>query len=96
MPLPLAPIAATALRVGLRYGTVALATYAMARAAERGRRDQRAEDAFDETPEGLTLRSEPGQTNLTGRFRRIVRLGKAGPGVEIDATALGRFNLRRL
>ena len=92
MPLPLAPITA----IALRYGTVALATYAVARQIERGRRDQRAEDALDETPEGLTVRRDGEQMGATGRFRRIIRWGTSGPGVEIDATALGRVRLRRV
>jgi len=92
MPLPLAPVAA----VALRYGTVALATYAFARTIERGRRDQRAEDAHDALDEGVTLRSEPEQLNLTGRLKRIVRLGKTGPGIEFDASAFGRFRFRKV
>jgi len=92
MPLPLAPITA----IALRYGTVALASYAVARSIERGRRDQCAEDSFDETPEGLTARREAEQVNATGRFRRVIRLGEGGPGVEIDATALGRIRFRRV
>ena len=92
MPLPLAPITA----IALRYGTVALASYAVARSIERGRRDQRAEDSFDETPEGLTARRDPEQVNATGRFRRVIRLGESGPGIEIDATALGRVRFRRI
>ena len=91
MPLPLAPIAA----IAIRYGTVAVATYALAARVERGRRDQRAEDALDEVAEGVTLRREPGQMNSTGRLRRIVRLGN-GPGVEIDFTSISRFRLRRV
>jgi len=92
MPLPLAPITA----IALRYCTVALASYAVARSIERGRRDQRAEDSFDETPEGLTARRDPEQVNATGRFRRVIRLGESGPGIEIDATALGRVRFRRI
>lgn len=92
MPLPLAPLTAFA----LRYGSVALASYAMARSVNRGRRDQRAEDAFDETPEGLTARREPEQMTATGRLRRVIRLGSAGPGVEIDATALTRIRMKRI
>lgn len=94
MPLPLAPIAATALRVGLRYGTVALATYAVARSVERGHRDQRAEDALDETPEGLTARREAEQVNASGRWRRVFRMGDFG--YEVDASALGRVKFRRV
>ncbi|HHS94519.1 MAG TPA: hypothetical protein ENK63_04170 [Rhodobacterales bacterium] len=92
MPLPLAPITAFA----LRYGTVALATYALARSAELGRRDQRAEDALDDIPEGVTGRRDNEQMNATWRIRRVVRLGKTGPAVEIDASALGRVRLRRV
>lgn len=92
MPLPLAPITAFA----LRYGTVALASYAVARRIERGRRDQRAEDALDDVPEGLTARRDSEQMNATGRFRRVIRLGSAGPAVEIDASATGRIRLRKV
>ncbi len=92
MALPLAPIAGLA----LRYGAVALASYAVARSCEPGRRDQRAEDALDDTPEGMTLRRDPDQLNSTARFRRVVRLGTNGPGVEIDATGLGRIRLKRI
>ncbi len=92
MPLPLAPIAG----IALRYGTVALATYAVTRKVSRGRRDQRAEDALDDLEDGLSLRREPGQTSSTARFTRKIRLGTDGPGVEIDITALGRLKIRKL
>ncbi|WP_424943715.1 hypothetical protein [Aliiroseovarius crassostreae] len=96
MALPLAPIAA----VALRYGTVAVATYAIARKMERGRRDQRAEDALDDVPEGLTARRgnghERNQVNATGRMRRVFRLGTNGPGVEIDAISLTRIRFRKV
>lgn len=92
MPLPLAPIAG----VAIRYGAVALAAYAVTRRIEPARRDQRAEDAHDELPEGLGLRREPGQANGTARFRRVFRLGPDGPGVEIDATALTRIRIRKV
>lgn len=97
MALPIAPIATVALRYGVRYGAVALATYAVARAArERGARDQRAEDAMDDLAEGLHFRREDEQVNGGGRFVRTIRLGDNGPGVEIDATALTRIRFRRL
>ena len=91
MALPLAPIAG----IALRYGAVAVATYAITAYAGQGRRDQRAEDALDDVPEGLTLRREKNQANATSRFRRVIRLGANGPGVEIDASVLGRIRLRR-
>ncbi|WP_456391281.1 hypothetical protein [Profundibacter sp.] len=92
MPLPLAPIAT----VALRYGAVALASYAVTRKISRGRRDQRAEDALDDLEDGLSLRREDGQASSTARFRRKIRLGNDGPGVEIDITALGRIKIRKL
>ena len=94
MPLPvaLAPIASLA----LRYGAVALAGYALARQIDPGRRCQQAEDAHDRLDEGVTLRHEPGQANTTARFRRVLRLGEAGPGLEIDASALGRLRIKRV
>jgi len=92
VPLPLAPITG----IALRYGTVALATYAVTRKVSLGRRDQRAEDALDDLEEGLSARREPGQASSTARFKRKIRLGENGPGVEIDITALGRIKLRKL
>lgn len=92
MALPLAPIAGFA----LRYGAVALATYAATRAITPGRLDQSVEDAMDETPEGMTLRRDRGQTNGTARWTRNVRLGTNGPGVKIDATGFARVKVSRL
>lgn len=92
MPLPLAPITA----IAIRYGTVALATYALASRVERGRRDQRAEDALDELTEGTTLRREPEQINATTRFHRVIRLGAGRPGIEVDFTSITRFRIRKV
>lgn len=94
MALPLAPIAG----IALRYGAVALAAYAATRAMTPGSTDQRAEDAMDSLPEGLTAHSprDREQMNGTARFRRVIRLGTNGPGVEIDAVALGRIRFRRV
>jgi hypothetical protein len=92
MALPLAPIAGLA----LRYGAVALTAYAIARMAERGHRDQRAEDAMDDLPEGVRLRRDAEQVSGAGRFVRTVRVGPAGPGIEIDATAITRIRFRRV
>lgn len=92
MPLPLAPIAAFA----LRYGTVVVATYAVARSVERGRRDQRHEDALDDAPEGMTARRDKEQVNATARMRRVIRLGSNGPGIEIDAVGLTRIRFRKV
>ncbi len=94
MALPLAPIAG----VALRYGAVALAAYVVTRGIHRGRVDQRAEDAMDEVAEGLSAHrpADREQFNGAARFRRVIRVGTTGPGVEIDITALGRMKLRRV
>jgi len=94
MALPLAPIAG----IALRYGAVALATYALSRQVTRGRIDQRAEDAMDDLPEGLTAHRplDRDQVSGTARMKRVIRLGSSGPGIEIDATAFGRIRFRRV
>jgi hypothetical protein len=89
MPLPLAPIAGFA----IRYGAVALATYAATRAIAHLPRSQSSEDRVNE---GLELRRDCEQVNASGRWRRTIRLSKTGPGVEIDATALTRIQLRKV
>ncbi|HMS93645.1 MAG TPA: hypothetical protein PKA03_00185 [Tabrizicola sp.] len=97
MPLPLAPLLPVALRIGL----VATTSYAVTRWVRArtypGRTDQRAEDAFDELGEGLSLhrpvdRAEDTQTNASARLRRVIRFG--GRTWEVDASAMARFRLR--
>ena len=92
MPLPLAPVAGVALRLGVP----ALIAWAVARALRKGRTDQRAEDALDEMDEGLALHrpADRGQTNAAARFRRVIRWRETG--VEIDAGFLARFRIRKL
>lgn len=97
MPLPLIPVAG----VALKYGAVALTAWAASRAISRAtqpaRVDQRTEDAFDALDEGLGLRSSPDrdhQQNLTARFHRKLRLGKAE--WEVDAGLLARLRIKRI
>lgn len=95
MPLPLAPLAGLA----LRYGAVALAAWALARRMPPGRSDQRAEDALDDLAEGAAAHrpaDRPGQVNAQARFRRVVRLGTKGPGVDFDAAAIARLRMRKV
>lgn len=94
MPLPLAPIAGFA----LRYGTVAAVTYMASRRIQTSRTDQAVEDALDKVPDGVSAHrcTDAHQANAAGRFRRVIRVGRSGPGVEIDVTALGRFRVRRV
>ncbi len=94
MALPLAPIAV----VAAKYGAVALAGYTLARQVQVGHTDQRAEDALDEVHEGVSAHRPRDRDQVNGalRFRRVIRLGTNGPGIEIDASALGRIRMRRL
>lgn len=92
MPLPIAPIAGLA----FRYGAVALATYAISRNLPATPRDQRAEDAMDDVSEGLSLGKDEEQVNGSARFKRTIRLGSSGPGLEIDATALTRIKFKKV
>ena len=94
MALPLAPIAAAA----VKYGTIALAGYALARQIQPGRTSQPVEEEMDDLPEGFTAHRprDREQVNTAARIRRTIRLGTKGPGVEVDATLLGRFRMRRV
>lgn len=94
MALPLAPIAI----VAAKYGTIALAGYALARQIQPGRTNQPLEDAMDEMPEGLSAHRPRDRDQLNGaaRLRRVIRLGQSGPGLEIDASLLGRLRFRRV
>ena len=96
MALPLAPIALFA----LRYGAVAAATYAVVRRAQRSdMKDLRSEHAHEDAPEGVNLRhhrdERSSQMDANARFKRTIRLGRNGPGVEVDASALGRIKIRK-
>jgi hypothetical protein len=92
MALPLAPVAG----VVLRYGLVAATAYAVARRAQNAPRDQRAEDAMDRVDEGMSWRREDDQLNANTRWRRVIRLGSDGPGIEIDATSISRIRFRKV
>lgn len=94
-PILLSPLTWTALRIG---AVAAVALY-----AARGRshpKDAVHEQVLDDLPEGVAARPHraeaEGAMHGSGRFRRIFRLGPNGPGLEIDAAALGRLRLRRL
>ncbi len=102
MPLPLAPLLPLALRIGM----VATTTFAVTRwvrmRTHPGRTDQRAEDAFDDLGEGLSLHRpadravegvDDSQTNATARLRRAIRF--RGKSWEIDAGLMARLRLRQ-
>ncbi|MEM9010520.1 MAG: hypothetical protein AAGE18_04785 [Pseudomonadota bacterium] len=95
-PLALTPVALTA----LRYGAVAAVTYlALRRRTARGLPEAAREDALDEVAEGVEIltHAQPGEARGDGaaRLRRTIRLGRHGPGLEIDAAAFGRLRVRR-
>lgn len=106
MPLPLAPL----LPIVLRIGMVATTCFAVSRwtraRTHPGRTDQRAEDAFDDLGEGVSLHypadraadravdgSVDSQTNASARLRRVIRFG--GKIWEIDAGLMTRLRLRQ-
>lgn len=91
MALQFAPIAG----IALRYGAVALVTYAATRAIGPGRLSQPVEDEMDATPEGVTLRKADDQVNGSWRWKRAFRLGPEGSGLKVDATILGRLKVER-
>jgi len=86
MALPIIPIA-------LAAGVVALARNVSVSAV-----DQRIEDRLDDVSEGLFAHRDRDGTQLNAayRWKRVVRFGKSGPGVEIDASALGRLRFSRV
>lgn len=94
MPLPLAPIAG----IAARYGAVALVAYVASRRINRSQTRQSTEDTLDCVNEGIAANrpTDRQQVNASARWRRIVRLGRTGPGIEIDATVLGRLKFRKI
>ncbi|WP_209425957.1 hypothetical protein [Pararhodobacter sp. SW119] len=94
MPLPLVPLAGTALKIG----GVALAAWFVTRHVQLARIDQRAEDALDDLPDGLAARhvADREQANMTGRLRRTIRLARSGRAIEIDAAFMARLRTRRV
>jgi hypothetical protein len=95
MPAPIVPLAWTALRLG---AVAAVALY-----TARGRsmpKDVEHDFVLNSLPEGLAAhphRAEAEQgMHGHGRLRRTIRIGRGGPGIEIDAALLGHFRLRRV
>lgn len=97
--MPVARLLPLALRVGAVAGTAWAVTRAVKAQMRPGRTDQRAEDALDDLPEGLALhaprdRADEAQKNAAFRLRRVIRW--RGETLELDASLLGRFRLRKL
>ncbi len=94
MALPIAPFAVTA----ARYGTIAAVAYLASRRINRSQTHQGTEDAMDRVDEGLSANrpTDRQQVNGSVRYRRIIRIGRRGPGVEVDIVGLGRIKFRRV
>lgn len=97
--MPVARLLPLALRLGAAAGTAWAVTRVARSRMQPGRTDQRAEDALDDLPEGLAIhapkdRAEDAQKNAAFRLRRVIRW--RGETLELDASLLGRFRLRRL
>jgi hypothetical protein len=97
MPAPLAisPLAWTALRLG------AMAAVAVYAARSRSLpKDAEHEHVLDTLREGIEATPHSAEAERAfhgnGRFRRTLRLGRNGPGIEVDAAALGRLRVRRV
>jgi len=95
MALPLAPIALTA----VRYGAVLAVTYYVVN-RNKSLPKVSEEDAHEDVDEGVSVRHhrsvEGAQANADARIKRTIRLGANGPGIEIDASALGRIRFKRV
>lgn len=96
-PIALAPVAWKAAQLG---AVAALTWYVSRRRRAGGPREIWREQALDDVEEGLetdfTRDAERAQAGAAAKFRRGVRLGADGPGVEVEIAALTRFRLRRL
>jgi hypothetical protein len=101
MPLPLAPFLPFAVRIGA-VAAVALAARRWVRGRTfPGRTDQRAEDAFDDLGEGLSLHRPAdrtaqavNQTNGTARMVRVIRF--RGKLWEADVGMITRLRIRQI
>ncbi len=100
MPLPLAPLLPIALRIGAVTAAGLAARAWVRRHSFPGRTDQRAEDAFDELGEGLSVHRPAdradgavSQTGTTARLVRVIRIGSRS--WELDAGLMARVRLRR-
>ena len=95
MPLPLSPLAVTALRTG----AVVAAGWYLKRRTRTAPKGAWQEAALDETPEGVDLTTDRSgdEANAHGsaRLTRTVRLF-GGQGLEIDIATLARFRVRRV
>jgi hypothetical protein len=82
--------------LALRYGAVAVAGFAAARFAPRGRLSQAVEAEMNAAPDGLQVCKAPGQLAAAGKITKTWSVGRFGPRFSMDGTALARLRIRRL
>jgi hypothetical protein len=90
MPIPVIPIVAVA--------TVVTSAVAVVRKIHVSPVIQDVEDTLDTVDEGVSVRKMDDNRQMNGavRWKRIVRFGSDGPGVEIDVSAIGRMRWRKV
>ncbi len=95
-PIALSPLAWTVIRIGAVAAVGAIA----ARKRASHPKDPHQEVVLDDLPEGVSARTHSAEAERTlhghGRLKRTFRFGVGGPGVEIDASGLGRLRFRRV
>lgn len=92
MAIPIPPLAF----IVLRYGAVAVAGFAAAKYAPRGRLSPAVEAEMNAAPDGVQMCKAPGQLAMAGKFTKVLRAGRFGPKFRMDGTALARLRIRRL
>ena len=99
MPLPIALSTAALAPLALRAAPLIAAAALGAAIGRRGpeRLDPRGEEALDDIPEGSDLRVDPrsGRADAEARWRRVLRIGRDGPGLSVELAMLGRLRVRR-
>ena len=99
MPAP-AALAPVAWKIAQLGAVAAVAWYASRKRRAEGPREVWREHVLDDVDEGLetdfSRAREESRLGAAVRFKRGIRLGASGPGVEIDFSGLTRLKLRRL
>ncbi|MGB0410460.1 MAG: hypothetical protein ACPGFA_02630 [Pikeienuella sp.] len=99
MPAPaaLAPIAWKVAQIG---AVAAVSFYAARRQRPVGPRDIWQETALNEADEGLeteATRDENGtRLSAVGKITRGIRLGRSGPGIEMEFASISRLRFRKI
>lgn len=99
MPAPIA-IAPFAWKAAQISAVAALAIYAARKQRVVGEREVWRERALDDIEEGFETEydraAHEARAGAAGRLKRTVRIGRDGPGVELDLSGLARLRMRRV